>query len=182
MPSALSFEELTLDLNAPQQAQLQRGNILRTGQLGNYRVWSLVEATPEVVWSVLTDYEGFPQFLPSVAACRVRSRQHDRVIVERKDRRKIGWMPIKVRLVTENVERYPERIDYRMVEGSLDSMEGTWRLAHVTHERGARTLLVQHIMAQAKLGPLQSYFYEVFETGLVETMADLRTEMERRAG
>jgi hypothetical protein len=45
----------------------------------------------------------------------------------------------------------------------------------------ATTLLMQTITARANMGPLQSYFHEVFEQGLTETMVDLRSEMERRA-
>jgi hypothetical protein len=30
------------------------------------------------------------------------------------------------------------------------------------------------------MGPLQGYFFEVFEKGLTDTMADLRREMARR--
>ncbi len=181
MPFAISLDQLTRDLNAAQQDRLQQGEVVLVGEDGSYAVWSLVTAPATTVWDVLTAYEDFPQFLPSVVSARVLERREDRTLVERRDRRKIGWMPIQVKIVTENIEVDRDRIDYRMVDGTLDSMQGSWRIVPVDTPRDQPcTLLVQTIAASASLGPLQGYFYEVFENGLQETMADLRREMERR--
>lgn len=181
MPPVVSLDQIAADLAAHEQQRLQQGEVVRTGQDGHYSVWAIAQASPETVWSVLTDYENFPRFLPSVVSCRVLEQRSDRTLVERKDRRKIGWMPINVKLLTENVEIHPERIHYRLVKGNLDDMEGTWRLTPVeTHQPGPSTLVIQDISATASMGPLQGYFYDVFEQGLVDTMADLRAEMEKR--
>ena len=152
-----------------------------SGQAGSYAVWALVHADVETAWTVLTAYEQFPNFLPSVVTSRVLERRDNRVLVERKDRRKIGWMPIAVKIVTENIEIDRDRIDYRMVDGTLDSMYGSWQLSPVgSCHRSSATLLVQTITAKANLGPVQSYFYDVFEKGVIETLTDLRAEMEQR--
>ena len=179
MPLTIANNQSILDLNQTHREMLQQGEVVLTGKEGNYATWALVTATMETVWNVLTAYEQFPDFLPSVVASRVLERRGNRVLVERKDRRKVGWMPISVKIVTENIEVGRERIDYRMVSGTLDSMEGSWQLAPVSTQPGApQTLLVQAITAKASMGPLQSYFYEVFEKGLVEILTDLRTTME----
>ncbi|NER81264.1 MAG: hypothetical protein F6K42_17195 [Leptolyngbya sp. SIO1D8] len=186
MPPAIHLDQLihTLKdhtLNDTEQNILQQGNVVLTGSEGNYAVWALVNAALPTVWDVLTAYEQFPDFLPSVVAARVLERRDNRVWVERRDRRKIGFLPIKVKIVTENIEFEQERIDYQMVEGTLDSMQGSWRLVPIpAPDNAPTTLLVQTIAATANMGPLQGYFYEVFETGLVETIADLRAEMTRR--
>ena len=181
MPLTTRLTQLTGDLSRADLESLQQGEVVLTGSGGDYAVWVLAQAPVTTVWEVLTAYEEFPDFLPAVVAARVLERRDNRVWVERKDRRKIGWMPIKVKIVTENIEIAQERIDYRMVEGTLDEMEGSWRLALVEAEgSNPVTLLVQAITAKANMGPLQTYFYEVFEKGLVETMTDLRVEMERR--
>lgn len=178
MTLATGLERLTQDLNSAQQQVLQKGDIVLTGQNGTYHVYTLVQAPLKTVWDVLTAYEQFPAFLPSVVKARVLQRTDNRIVVERCDRRKVGWMPLTVKLTTENVEFPPTRIDYRMVNGTLDTMEGSW---HLSDSDAGTTLLLQKIAATAKLGPLQSYFYEVFEQGLKETFSDLRKEMERRA-
>ncbi len=182
MATALSLNQFTPDLSAAEEQRLQQGEVVLNGQLGSYTLWVVIPATAATVWEVLTDYERFPKFLPSVVSSKVTERQGNRTVVARRDRRKIGFMPIKVKIITENIEVNHERIDYRMLSGTLDSMEGVWRLAPLnTAETVPRTLLVQMIEAKANLGPLQSYFYEVFEKGLVDTLGSLRTEMERRA-
>ncbi|NJN21872.1 MAG: hypothetical protein HC812_12710 [Leptolyngbya sp. RL_3_1] len=182
MATAFSLDQFTPDLNDSQQRRLAQGEVVLNGQLGDYTAWAIAQASPPTVWDVLTDYEGFPQFLPSVISSKVTERAGNRTVVARRDRRKIGFMPIKVKIVTENIEVNQERIDYRMLSGTLDSLEGVWRLAPLDPVGDApRTLLVQMIEAKASMGPLQKYFYEVFEKGLVDTLGSLRTEMERRA-
>jgi ribosome-associated toxin RatA of RatAB toxin-antitoxin module len=181
MSLATRLEQLAPGLNPLEQQDLQQGEVVLVGTEGAYTVISLVQAPLAMVWDVLTAYEQFPEFLPSVVASRILEHQDNRVIVERQDRRKIGWMPIKVKIVTENVETFQARIDYRMVKGTLDEMQGHWQLAPVdTLEGTPLTCLTQTIRAKASMGPLQPYFYEVFEQGLTDTMADLRREMERR--
>lgn len=181
MSLAPPLNQLNIDLSPAQQQDLQQGQVLLLGDEGEYTVVSLVQASAEIVWNVLTNYEQFPEFLPSVVASRVLERRDNRVLVERKDRRKIGIMPIRVKIVTENIEHAPDRIDYRMVDGTLDEMTGTWELTAVTGDAGAdHTLLTQKIIAKASMGPLQPYFYDVFETGLKEMTTDLRQEMQRQ--
>ncbi|MDB9525498.1 SRPBCC family protein [Oscillatoria sp. CS-180] len=181
MSPTTTLNQLTSSLSEAEQQRLQQGEVVLIGEEGIYAVLSIVTASLETVWNVLTAYEAFPDFLPSVVACRILERRENRILVERKDRRKIGWLPIKVKIVTENVETFHDRIDYRMVEGTLDHMHGNWQLVPYEGIQGhTGTLLMQKITAKANMGPLQPYFYEVFETGLIETMTDLRTEMEQR--
>jgi hypothetical protein len=96
-----------------------------------------------------------------------------------KTSRKVGILPIRVKLVTENIEYPHDRIEYHMVDGTLDEMNGTWELTQfTTADRWSdEALLVQKIVAKASMGPLQPYFFEVFETGLQEMTANLRQEM-----
>jgi len=180
MPLATSLDQLTQDLSAAEQQQLERGEVVLTGNDGSYTALALVQAPSQTVWEVLTAYEEFPNFLPSVVHSRVLERRDNRALVERKDRRKVGWLPIKVKIVTENIEVDQERIDYRMVDGTLDSMQGQWRLIALEQSDRPATLLMQTIDAKASMGPLQPYFYDVFEEGIVEMIGDLRTEIERR--
>lgn len=180
MPLAIGLNQSIRNLSPAEQDSLQQGDIVLTGDKGDYAVWVLIQADVTTVWKTLTAYEQFPDFLPSVKASRVLERQDNRVLVERKDRRTIGWMPIKVKIVTENVEFPQERIDYRMLEGTLESMQGSWQLTPVEHQDSEpTTLLVQTIVATANLGPVQDYFYDVFKEGLIETMTGLRAAMEQ---
>lgn len=181
MSLTASLDRLPVDLSPAQQQALQSGEVVLVGQEGEYTVLSLVAASPDTVWNVLTSYEQFPDFLPSVVASRVLERRENQVLVERRDRRKIGIMPIRVKIVTENTEHPCDRIDFRMVDGTLDEMNGSWELTPVRSADGAATtLLAQQIFAKASMGPLQPYFYEVFEKGLAEMTADLACEMQRR--
>ncbi|WP_008311937.1 SRPBCC family protein [Leptolyngbya sp. PCC 6406] len=193
MTPASTLDPYITTLSEANQLLLRQGEVvLVKEQEGQYQVWTLVTAPPRQVWSVLTDYERFPEFLPGVLSCRVLERQGGRTVVERRDRRWIGVMPIKVRIVTENFATLEDcrdapgpdqggrRIDYRLVKGSLDRMEGAWRLVPLEPIMNSpTTLLVQSIYAKASMGPFQGYFFSIFEQGLRDTMAALRQEMER---
>jgi hypothetical protein len=41
--------------------------------------------------------------------------------------------------------------------------------------------LSQQVRAEADVGPFKAMFYNLFESGLVDTIKALRSEMERRA-
>lgn len=179
MVTVPSSDADVLSLSEEDQTRLAQGEVVLSGQGGQYQAWARIAAPPEQVWRVLTNYERFPDFLTSVAACKILERDGNRTLVERQDRRKIGWMPIKICLVTENLEHPRDRIDYRLIKGNLDSMEGSWQLTPVEASTPT-TLLVQTIHATASLGPLQGYFFTVFEQGVRETMTALRQEMERQ--
>ncbi|MGF1457799.1 MAG: SRPBCC family protein [Leptolyngbyaceae cyanobacterium] len=181
MSLATDLEQLTADLSPDQQQELHHGEVILTGAEGDYVVYSLIKAPAAIVWRVLTDYEAFPEHLSSVVDSRILERRENTVLVERKDRRKVGVLPIRVKIVTENTEHPPERIDYRMVDGTLDEMEGSWQLNSIAHaDESEQTLLIQSISAKASMGPLQPYFFEVFESGLTGMTAELRSEMERQ--
>ena len=176
-----SLEQLAIDLAPDEQQALQAGEVVMLGSEGTYTVVSLVPAPAAVVWDVLTNYERFPEFLPSVVASKVLERQDNRVLVERKDSRKVGILPIRVKIVTENIEYPGDRIEYHMVDGTLDEMNGTWQLTTIKGtDQAEATLLTQKIVAKASMGPLQPYFYEVFETGLQEMTTNLRQEMAQQ--
>ena len=48
----------------------------------NVTAAKVVNAPPEVVWAVLTDFEHYPKFMPQTTAERVIERQGDKVLIE----------------------------------------------------------------------------------------------------
>ena len=85
-----------------------------------------LDATPEQVFDVLSDYERLPEWQGPLKSCRVLSRNAEGLgleveyVVDAKVR--------EVRYVLEHSYERPNRIGSRYVEGDFTSMDGGWVL------------------------------------------------------
>ena len=172
------------------QASLTKGDVILTGAKGQYSVMALARVGPDVAWSVLTDYDSFPEFLPTITACRVVEKDGPRTIVEQVDRRRVLLTTVETLVRTENMEINEQQISFRLIEGNLKYMYGHWRLDVVDWSHNVspeiispNVLISQQVKAEADLGrPIKKMFYRLFEASLIETMGAIRDEMERRLG
>lgn len=94
-----------------------------------------VEAPAAIVYELAKEQERFPDFMPDVETVVVLERHPDRVVTRWKtlvEDAPIEW--------TEN-DRFDDdalRIDYALIEGDLDTFEGSWTF----EQRGALTHVV----------------------------------------
>jgi ribosome-associated toxin RatA of RatAB toxin-antitoxin module len=180
--SSMPIETLAANLSATEQDQLKRGEAIVTGDNGNYTAMVLVKASVEATWDVLTDYEGLEDFLPNVTSSRVVAEQGDRKIVERVDTRNVLFMELESTTRTESVEKAPDQIDFRLVEGDhLKQLDGRWRVQPVESADSPAVLISQTVAADADAGILQGTFEEMFASSLKESLEAIRSEVERRS-
>jgi ribosome-associated toxin RatA of RatAB toxin-antitoxin module len=118
---------------------------LEDGRLRQVTVIGLVEAPPERVWKVLTDYENWPRIISSVAEVEVVKREGKDAVVE-----------LEIEVPGSNVEytrrhRHdpPRRIDIWLEDDEGDITTGGWRWELVPHDGGARTILVNTLFYDA---------------------------------
>ncbi|MFQ4137064.1 SRPBCC family protein [Nodosilinea sp. PGN35] len=163
-------------------ATLANRDVLVKGGKGQYGIMVATPVSHALAWSVLTDYNNFYRFLPTVVKSRVVETDGDRTVVEQLDRRRILLSTMESTVLTENLELGGQQISFRLLKGNLDYMYGHWRIDTTTLASGAEPvrLLSQQVRAEADVGPFKSLFYNLFETGLVDTVKALRDEMERR--
>lgn len=90
-------------------------------------------ATPEDVFTTLTDYERLGEWQRSLEGCRVLSRWEDGL--GRQVEYRIDAKVRSVRYVLEHDYERPNRIGSRYVEGDFASMEGEWRLESIGGSR-----------------------------------------------
>lgn len=166
-----------------QRVALRRGEPLISGEQGSYVGKILVTATSELVWSVLTDYDNFPNFLPNVVASRVVKEEGNEKIVERIDSRQVFLVNVRSRTRTAVTESKPQRIDFRLVEGDLKKLQGYWTLEPISPYRGAppqQVLLTQTVEISPAPGTPDGIFYGIFKDSLVRSLVAIREEAERR--
>ena len=184
LSSAQPLQQLIVGESAAHLEALRQGETVITGQAGQYTAQVMVAASPATAWAVLTDYENFADFLPTVAKSQVLEDQGDRKVVEQIDRRQVLLAPVESRLCTENHE-YPDclRIDFRLLEGDLKELQGYWRvdaIATAPETEPEAVLVTQAIAAEAGVGLLDRAFYGLLESSLQENLQAIKHEAERR--
>jgi len=83
----------------------------------------VIDAPAALIYELAKDQERFPQFMPDVEAVTVVERHADRVVTRWKTL--IEDAPIEW-LEEDRFDDAALRIDYKLLEGDLDTFEGSW--------------------------------------------------------
>lgn len=107
----------------------------------------VIDAPAALIYGLAKDQERFPQFMPDVESVTVVERHADRVLTRWKTL--IEDAPIEW-LEEDRFDDAALRIEYKLLEGDLDTFEGTWTFApdgggtlvtlDVTYDFGVPTL------------------------------------------
>ncbi len=83
----------------------------------------VIDAPAALIYELAKDQERFPQFMPDVESVTVVERHDDRVLTRWKTL--IEDAPIEW-LEEDRFDDAALRIDYKLLEGDLDTFEGAW--------------------------------------------------------
>ncbi|MGC9502413.1 SRPBCC family protein [Baaleninema sp.] len=174
----------TLAVDVPAaETQLARreGEIRITRDAENtYTAEILLDASAEEVWNVIADYNNFSNFLPNIVSSNVLESEGNRSVVEQISERRVLFINVRSRIRTENLETQNQRIDFRLVEGDLAKLEGSWILETVADSNHLR--LKQTVNVSPEDGTPETIFYDIFEQSLADTLEAIREEVLRRRG
>ncbi len=95
----------------------------------------------EKVWQILTDYDHLADFIPNLKSSRRIEHPDNGIRLEQ-----IGSQPFLkfkfcARVVLDMFESFPQRIDFKMVEGDFKEFYGAWILQPATTGEKSETLL-----------------------------------------
>jgi len=132
---------------------LKKGDMVLTdtapgGETTSITAITLVNAPPQRVWDVVTDYEAYATFAPLINQSRVRERKGNKVVVEFVAGVKVAFLPINGRIVLAQTHHPIERIDYKRAGGSLKMMEGCWRILEV--DSGKKSIMCCKVSADLR--------------------------------
>lgn len=137
-----------------------------------------VDAPSQIVWEVLTDYEGISRFVSSIRQSAVKQREPGRVLLEQHGvgRAWIFSMPMHVVL---DVREHDQRLlAFRDTCGkSFTSYEGAWELASV----GARTRVTYHLKAAPTGGQPAALTRAAMRGNVKRLLEEVRAEILARA-
>jgi len=166
-----------------QRDRLRRGQVVVTGSKGQYTARVLVTATLPQVWAVLTDYDNLAQFIPNMASSRIVRDQGDRKVVEQVDRRQVFVVNVVSRTVLDISEEKLSKIHFRLAEGDLENLTGTWQIepvSFVPRQPPTQVLITHTVTVQPKANIPSATFFDIFEASLSDTLLAIAKEVQRR--
>jgi carbon monoxide dehydrogenase subunit G len=127
-----------------------------------------INAAPDIVWQMLTDYNNLQETMPKVtASCLVEENGHGKII-EQSGKSGIFIFEKSVRFTLKVVEEYPKHLHFEQTGGDFRVYEGDWFLEAAKGELGVGTLLTY----EAKVKP--AFFAPPFLVSFVQSQ-DLPT-------
>lgn len=99
-----------------------------------------VDAAPDAVWRILTDYNHLADYLPNLKSTRVVSRNGDKVIVEQVGAARFLFFSRTIRLLVQVNERAPDRIDIGLIEGDMKVYRASWTFSPVAGAAGTKVV------------------------------------------
>lgn len=125
-------------LSEADRRRLEAGELLVTSERKSDRARAqaigLVDAPPDVVWDVITDYDGYREFMPMTVESRVERVDGNAVDLFMELKVLVKRIRYRIRLVLDPAAR---TVDWEKIDGDLKGNDGSWRLA--AYESG-RTL------------------------------------------
>jgi coenzyme Q-binding protein COQ10 len=106
----------------------------------------LIEAPVERLYDIIVDYERYPEFVPGIRRCRVRSAKGEKQVEYELD---LGVR--RIRYVLRHEEQRPRKVTWSLVSGDMMKVSnGSWELS----DDGGRTRAVYSVDIQISRPPL----------------------------
>lgn len=148
------------------------------GRDGQYSGQILVEAPAEMAWQVLTDYDNFKNFLPNVAESKVVSSQGNQKVFEQVNEFRVLAFTKKARVRLASTETYPKQVAFKVVDGDVKELQGTWTLSSPAPNQ----VLIRHeVSVMPKDSDNKTLFFGIYKSSLKRTIAAVGREVERRS-
>lgn len=141
-----------------------------------------INASPEVIWRVLTDCDHAANFIPGVKRCRRVQSAPDGSwdIIEQEA--KYSWLMPSVTCVVRADYKSPERIDFKRLSGDLKDERGDWVLeSAATRSSNDATIVEYELYVDPGFWIPRVLLRHSLRTELPAALAALRTRSESTA-
>lgn len=170
------------ELPSAERAALYRGEVLVEGENGEFRGKVLVNAPLDKAWEVLTDYDNFENFLPNIESSALLESDGNRNVFEQVNVIKvIPFVTTRSRIEIQSVETYPQRVEFSLVRGDLDALDGVWQLEPIATADGERVLVTHRVSVEPGNGSPRSIFFSTYKSILEGSLSAAKQETEERA-
>lgn len=97
-----------------------------------------LDASLDVVWQTLTDYDRLPEFIPGMRSSRVVERRGATAVVEQSGEARFLFLSHPIEVTVASTERPPHALEVSLLKGSLKRLEGAYR---IEPQSGGRVVL-----------------------------------------
>lgn len=170
------------DLSSAERAALLRGEVLVAGGNGDFSGQVLVNASIEEAWEVLTDYDNFENFLPNITSSALLESADNRNVFEQVNEfRVLPFVTTRSRVQIESIESYPQQVQFSLVDGDLESLDGVWILETVPTGEGDRVLVSHRVKVDPGNASPRGIFYSTYKSMLEGSLEAAKREAESRS-
>jgi len=179
--TAQLFNSALDQLPATDRAALRNGDVLVTQSNGQFVGRVLINAATTDVWQILTDYNNLARVFPNIESSKLLRSNNNTHVFEQIN--VVRFFPVtrRIRVVVAATESYLQQINFSLVEGDVDALQGTWRLDAIAPYRGAapNQVLVTHQVAITPGGSTpRSLFQSIYADALEDTLAAIKQAAE----
>ena len=132
------------------------------GQVVFVDVGFRVNATPQEVWAVMTDYDHATAFISKLEKSVILSRTENTLLVSQKGAMGFGPLSVPIETVTEVRLTPYEKMQGRMVSGSMKKIQSTTRL--IADASGTRVVYHLESIPDVWIPPLIGRALVAYET------------------
>jgi ribosome-associated toxin RatA of RatAB toxin-antitoxin module len=159
----------------------REGDAVLQGSNGNYTGRVTVRGPLTTIWAVLTDYDNFSNFMPNVIESRLLQSEGNIKFFEQVQLFQILLASRKARVKLEVTEKPRQLIQFRVVEGEVKSLKGSWK---IERRSGDLYLLTHQVSVEPDIRSdfNRKLFYAVYEDTLERTLTAVKQEVDKRSG
>ena len=178
LPNNISIAQSSIILSPQEEADLAKGKVILEGEKGQYVVRVLTTGNIEKAWEVLTDYNNFPEFLPNITNSKILEENANLTIFEQTNSVDLFLLVKNFTVQIAATKNYPQSIDFEIVEGDLEQLQGSWEVEALPNNR----ILVTHrVTVVPKSKGEEAIFYGIYESSLEETLTAIAAEISKRS-
>ena len=128
---------------------------------------AIVNHTAQEMFSLVSDIESYPVFLPWCDRASVAERGTGRTVATLR----INFLGLKDEFTTENLDSRNERIDLKLVSGPFRSLEGSWRFTPLSEKACKVELDLRYEFASRLLEKVVGAVFDRIAGSLVDAFA-----------
>lgn len=174
----VSLKNNLADLSTQEEIDLKQGKVILQGQKGKYLGQVIAPGNIDIAWEVLTDYNNFENFLPSVAQSTIISENGDRIIFEQVNVVDLWLFQQEFTIQIEAIKTPATLVDFKIVDGDLKKLVGKWQIEEIS----PGNILLRHgVEVEPGSDTEKPFFYGIYESSLEETLKAISQEISRRS-
>jgi len=178
------LERVLLQISSTERAALQDNQVSLIGEKGVYTGRILVQSSVDQAWDVLTDYHNYPEFLPNVVSAQVLEANGNQKVFEQIQKVSVFFVNRETRLKIAVTENQFTDINFNLVEGDVNTLDGSWDLIPITQAKEStptQVLITYRVKVEPDETVPSSVFYPLYQDSLKNSLEAIKTEIEKRA-